>query len=119
MSILKPQQKSRLSHVRTDVLDVTNNPEYRINLFLPARAWEYAGEDVSPCRGHQSLIMHPAILPEFGVIAGSLPVDDSCNLDENVVRKEVAVSEVDPCIRGEVSEQLLNELRSTDVKESR
>ena len=39
-------------------------------------------------------IMHPAILPELRVIAGGLPVDDSCDLgavDEDVVRKEVAV----------------------------
>jgi len=56
------------------------------------------------------------ILPELS----SLPVDHSYNLravDENVVRKEVAVSEMNLCVRREVAEKLLYVLRPTDVKE--
>jgi len=102
------------------VLDITSDPVHSINLLLPARAREYPGEDMSPSRGHQSRIMHPAILPELGVIACSLPVDDGCDLgaiDENVVRKEVAMSEMDLCGRWEVAEQLFDVPGSTDVKE--
>lgn len=60
------------------------------------------------------------ILPELGIVVGSLPADDNCDLeavDENVARKEVAVSEVNLCVRREIVEQLLDVLRSTDVKE--
>jgi len=63
----------------------------------------------------------PAILPELGVIPGSLPVDDSCDLgavDQDVVRNEVAVSEANLCIRQEVAEQLLDVLRPADFKEN-
>ena len=51
--------------------------------------------------------MHPVILLDLGIIVGGLPVDDSYNLgaiDENVVRKEVPVSEANLCIRREVAE---------------
>ena len=63
--------------------------------------------------------MHSVILPELGIVVGGLPVDDNCDLgavDENVTRKEVAMSEVNLCIR-RVVEQLLDVLRYTDVKE--
>ena len=97
-NMLQPQRTSRLPYVHTVVFEIINDPGYSINLFLPTRTRENASEDVSPCRGHQSRLMHPAILPELGVIAGSLPVNDGCNLgavDENIVRKEVTMSEVD------------------------
>ena len=101
-------------------MEITEDLIYSTNLLLPTWAREYAGEDVPPCRRHQSQIMHPAIFPELGVISSSLPVDDSCNLggvDENVVRKEVAVSEVDLCIRREAAEQLLDVLGPAEFKE--
>ena len=50
--------------------------------------------------------MHLTILPELRVVASSLPVYDSCNLgavDENVVGKGVAVSEMDLCVRRELT----------------
>jgi hypothetical protein len=60
-------------------METTKDPIYSFDLLLPTRTREYAGEDACPCRCHPSRIMHPAILPELGVIAGSLPVDDSSN----------------------------------------
>ena len=117
---LQPQRTSGLlSYAWAVVLDITSDPVHSINLLLPMQPREYPSEDVSPSRGHQSRIMHPAILPEFGVIARSLPVDDGCYLgaiDENVVRKEVAMSEMNLCVRREMAEQLFDVLESTDVK---
>ena len=79
-------------------MEITKDSIYSFDLLLPTRTWEYAGENACPCRRHPSRIMHPTILPELGVIAGSLSVDDSCNpgaVDENIVREEVSVSQVD------------------------
>ena len=119
--MLHPLRKSSLlPYAWTVSLDITSDPVHSTNLLLPTRVREYAGEDASPSRGHQSRIMHPAILPELGVIARSLSVDDSCDLgaiDKNIMRKGVAMSEMNLCVRRGVAEQLLDVLGSTDVKE--
>ena len=60
--------------------------------------------------------MHLVILPELS----SLLVNDSCNLGavgNNVVRKEVVVSEMNLCVHREVAERPFYVLRPTDVRE--
>ena len=101
-------------------MEITKDFGYGFDFRLPTRTWEYAGEDVSPCRRHPSQIMHPAIFPELRIISGSLPVNDPCDfgaLDENVMREEITVSEIDLCLRREAAEQLLHKFLSTEIEE--
>ena len=107
MGGVRIRTKHTLPRICIVVLKQSNNPGYSTNLLLPTWTREYASEDVIPPRCHQSKIMHSTILPELGVIASGLPVDDSRDLgtvNENVARKEVTVSEVDLCIRREMAE---------------
>lgn len=81
---------------------------------------EYVGEDANPCRHHQFQIMHPAIFPEFGIVAGILPVDDPSNrgaFNHNVAREKVAMGQVDFCVCGKTTEQDIHILFSTEVEE--
>jgi len=113
--------KTTLHAIRIVVMEMTNDPVYSVNLLLPTWTGKYPEEDVRPSGRHQSWIMHPTVLPELGVVAGSLPVDDSCNfraVDENVVRKEVTVSEVGLCIHRKVTEQPLDVLGPTHFEEN-
>jgi len=91
---VKPDSETTLHKAHIVVMKITKDLIYCFDFLLPTRTWEYAGEDVSPCRRHQPRVMHPAIFSELGIAAGGLPVDDPCNrgaFDENVLGEKVTV----------------------------
>jgi hypothetical protein len=102
------------------MVECTEDFGYGFDFLLSTWTWEYAGEDASPCRGHPSQVMHPAIFPELRIISSGLPVKNPCNFgafDENVMREKIAVSQVDLCLRRKTAKQLLHIFFSTEIKE--